>query len=120
LPRPYLPPDSYPTRRSSELIRPLTPRADGRLRPCAGRVAATIAGEWLARRDMAAELRDIRAEHAMPDVPVTVIHTRGRAGCAEALATELRARLVHLPPHGRAPGLRLQPQALRVIADTAL
>lgn len=102
------------------LIRRLTHCADRRLCPCDGRVAATIAGEWLARRDMAAELRDIRAEHAMPDVPVTVIHTRGRAGCAEALATELRARLVHLPPHGRAPGLRLQPQALRVIADTAL
>ncbi|MFG1944710.1 alpha/beta fold hydrolase [Nonomuraea sp. NPDC048826] len=86
-----------------------------------GRMPATIAGEWLARRDMAGELRDIRAEHRLPAVPVTVIRTRRRGGCPERLAAELGARLVHLPAYGRAygpgPGLRLLPQALRAIAD---
>ncbi|MFC3540908.1 alpha/beta fold hydrolase [Nonomuraea ferruginea] len=83
-----------------------------------GRVAAAIAGEWLARRDMAVELREIRAEHRLPAVPVTVIRTRRRsAGCPERLAAQLNARLVHLPAHRSAPGLRLRPHALRAIAD---
>ncbi|GAA3554729.1 hypothetical protein GCM10022419_038900 [Nonomuraea rosea] len=38
-----------------------------------GKVPLTVAGEWLARRDMAADLRRIRAEKPFPDVPVTVI-----------------------------------------------
>lgn len=75
-----------------------------------GRVPAAIAGEWLARRDMAVELREIRAEHELPAVPVTVIRTRGAAGCPERFAADLCARLVHLPARGG--GLRL-----RAIAD---
>ncbi len=70
-----------------------------------GKVPAAVAGEWLARRDMAADLRRIREDKPFPDVPVTVIGVDGRAGCAERLAADLRARLVRLPPDGR----RLRP-----------
>jgi pimeloyl-ACP methyl ester carboxylesterase len=66
-----------------------------------GRVPAAIAGEWLARRDMAADLRRIRDEHPLPDVPVTVISS-GRLGrCRRRLARVLDAKLVHLPRCGR-------------------
>ncbi|MDA0638926.1 hypothetical protein OUY22_36415, partial [Nonomuraea sp. MCN248] len=87
-----------------------------------GRVVAAITGEWLARPAMGAELREIRAGHAMPVVPVTVIRTRwirarSEAGCPERTAAELDARLVHLPAHGSGPGPRLPPHALRAIAD---
>jgi pimeloyl-ACP methyl ester carboxylesterase len=66
-----------------------------------GKVPAAVAGEWLARRDMAAELRRIRQDKPFPDVPVTVIGAGQRAGCAERLAAELRAELVRLPRAGR-------------------
>ncbi|TMR89812.1 alpha/beta fold hydrolase [Nonomuraea basaltis] len=66
-----------------------------------GKVPAAVAGEWLARRDMAADLRQIRADKPFPDVPVTVIGARGRDGCAERLAGALSAELVRLPRAGR-------------------
>ncbi|MEV0344517.1 alpha/beta fold hydrolase [Nonomuraea sp. NPDC050680] len=67
-----------------------------------GRVLAAAAGEFLARRDMAADLRRVRARHAFPDVPVTVISpvnvigTGGRARRQERLAGDLNADLVRL------------------------
>lgn len=66
-----------------------------------GKVPAAVAGEWLARRDMAADLRRIREDKPFPDVPVTVIAAGGRAGCAERLAGDLRARFVRLPRAAR-------------------
>ncbi|MFC4119367.1 alpha/beta fold hydrolase [Nonomuraea zeae] len=70
-----------------------------------GKVPVTVAGEWLARRDMAAELRRIRAEKPFPEVPVTVISAgtgaNERDGCHERLARYLSAKLVRLPRTGR-------------------
>ncbi|WP_101783155.1 alpha/beta fold hydrolase [Nonomuraea indica] len=66
-----------------------------------GRVPATVAGEWLARRGMAADLRRIRAAYPLPDVPVTVISSGGRSRCRERVARLLDAKLVHLPGCGR-------------------
>lgn len=66
-----------------------------------GRVLAAAAGEWLARHDMAADLRRVRARHAFPDVPVTVISSRGRARGQARLAAELNADLVHLTASAR-------------------
>ncbi|WP_219519622.1 alpha/beta fold hydrolase [Nonomuraea ceibae] len=76
-----------------------------------GRVLAAAAGEWLARRDMAADLRLIRAEHAFPDVPVTVL-VSGRARGAR-LVEELNGRLVRLP----VTRLRVHLNVLPAIAD---
>ncbi len=76
-----------------------------------GRVLAAAAGEWLARRDMAADLRVIRAEHAFPDVPVTVL-VSGRARGAR-LVEELNGRLVRLP----VSRLRVHLNVLPAIAD---
>ncbi|NRQ38895.1 alpha/beta fold hydrolase [Nonomuraea sp. NN258] len=62
-----------------------------------GSVLAAAAGEWLARRDMAADLCAIRAEHPFPDVPVTVISSGEDDPCTERLAETLNATLVRLP-----------------------
>ncbi|MGP4093194.1 alpha/beta fold hydrolase [Nonomuraea sp. KM90] len=82
-----------------------------------GKVPAAMAGEWLARRDMAADLHRLRAEKPFPDVPVTVI-SAGRTGergdgCLERLAGELGAEHVRLPGSGRQIPLR----APQVVAD---
>ncbi|TMR06706.1 alpha/beta fold hydrolase [Nonomuraea turkmeniaca] len=78
-----------------------------------GKVPAAVAGEWLARRDMAADLHRIREDKPFPDVPVTVLYADGRAGCAERLAGDLGAELVYLPRAGR----RLHLHAPRAIVD---
>ncbi|WP_157244422.1 alpha/beta fold hydrolase [Nonomuraea typhae] len=65
-----------------------------------GRVLAAAAGEWLAFRDMAADLEEIRREHPYPPVPTLVI-TAGRTdGCQERLARSLGADHVRLPKAG--------------------
>ncbi|MEV0615922.1 alpha/beta fold hydrolase [Nonomuraea sp. NPDC050404] len=80
-----------------------------------GKVPAAVAGEWLARRDMAADLRKLRTAQPFPDVPVTVISTAGGAGCRRALASELGAEHVRLPGYGR----RLQLSSPQAVADAA-
>ncbi|WP_214326663.1 alpha/beta fold hydrolase [Nonomuraea sediminis] len=65
-----------------------------------GQVLAAAAGEWLAFRDMAADLRQIRREHAFPHVPVTVLSAGGSRRRHEELAGLLEARLVRLPGFG--------------------
>ncbi|MGI5292582.1 alpha/beta fold hydrolase [Nonomuraea polychroma] len=62
-----------------------------------GKVPTAVAGEWLARRDMAADLRRIREDKPFPDVPVTVLCAGDRAGCAERLASDLGGKLIRLP-----------------------
>ncbi|MFI6295522.1 alpha/beta fold hydrolase [Nonomuraea sp. NPDC050790] len=65
-----------------------------------GKVLAAVAGEWLAYRDMAADLELIRREHPYPRVPTLVI-TAGRTdGCQERLADALGAELLRLPRVG--------------------
>ncbi|MFC5832518.1 alpha/beta fold hydrolase [Nonomuraea insulae] len=76
-----------------------------------GKVPAAAAGEWLARRDMAADLHRLRAEKPFPDVPVTVISADDRDGCPERLADDLGAEHVRLPGTGRRLPLR-DPQAI--------
>ncbi|MFG3440604.1 alpha/beta fold hydrolase [Nonomuraea sp. NPDC047897] len=66
-----------------------------------GRVPAAVAGEWLARPDMAADLRRIRAAHPLPDVPVTVISSGTGSRCGRRVAGLLDAKLVRLPGCGR-------------------
>ncbi|WP_327583301.1 alpha/beta fold hydrolase [Nonomuraea sp. NBC_00507] len=66
-----------------------------------GKVPAAVAGEWLARRDMAADLRRVREDKPFPEVPVTVLCAGERAGCAERLAGDLGGKLVRLPRAGR-------------------
>jgi hypothetical protein len=78
-----------------------------------GRVLAAVAGEWLARRGMAADLRRLRAEKPFPEVPVTVISSDDPDGCAGHLAGELAAEHVRLPRAGR----RLQLRAPQAVAD---
>ncbi|NUW31415.1 DUF998 domain-containing protein [Nonomuraea sp. SMC257] len=70
----------------------------GRCR-CAGRgqVAAAVAAEWLARRDMAAGLRLLRARRPMPAVPVTVVSTTRRRAPGRRVAAALGAELVRVP-----------------------
>ncbi|MEV0379880.1 alpha/beta fold hydrolase [Nonomuraea sp. NPDC050643] len=75
-----------------------------------GKVPAAVAGEWLARRHMAADLRRLRAEKPFPAVPVTVIATDGR-DCRERLAGDLCAELVRLTRTGRGIPL-LDPRAV--------
>ncbi|MEQ4716455.1 alpha/beta fold hydrolase [Nonomuraea sp. B19D2] len=74
-----------------------------------GKVLAAVAGEWLARRDMAEDLRRMRADRPIPDVPVTVISTGARNTVREAGL--LSARLVRLPESRRRVQLR-NPQAI--------
>lgn len=76
-----------------------------------GRVLAAAAGEWLARRRMAADLRRLRAEKPFPEVPVTVISSGDADGCAGHLAGELAAEHVRLPGAGHLLQLRA-PQAV--------
>ncbi|MEV4108885.1 alpha/beta fold hydrolase [Nonomuraea sp. NPDC049695] len=64
-----------------------------------GKVSAAVVGEWLARRDMVADLHRMRVDRPLPDVPVTVISTGARD--AVRLAGLLSARLVRLPQCGR-------------------
>ncbi|MEU6997539.1 alpha/beta fold hydrolase [Nonomuraea sp. NPDC046570] len=71
-----------------------------------GRVAAAVAAEWLARRDMAADLWEVRDRHAMPAVPVTVISAGERDPGQEELALMLGGRLVRLP--GCGPEIELE------------
>ncbi|MEV0200673.1 hypothetical protein AB0H81_30175, partial [Nonomuraea sp. NPDC050691] len=59
-----------------------------------GHAAAAIAAEWLARRDMAAGLRLLRAGRPMPAVPVTVVSTTRRRAPGRRVATALGAELV--------------------------
>ncbi|MCA2188484.1 alpha/beta fold hydrolase [Nonomuraea cavernae] len=66
-----------------------------------GPVLAAVVGEWLACRGMAADLRAVRADHPMPDVPVTVISVGPKDPYGERLAGELDAKLVRLPGSGR-------------------
>nr|WP_311132313.1 alpha/beta hydrolase [Nonomuraea gerenzanensis] len=80
-----------------------------------GRVLAAVAGEWLARRGMAADLRGLRAEKPFPDVPVTVLSSGEPGGCVEWLVGELDAEHVRLPRASRRPQLHA-PQA---VADAA-
>lgn len=65
-----------------------------------GKVPTAVTGEWLARRDMAADLDEIRADKPFPRIPVTVITAGDRGGCGERLAGELDAELVRLPGSG--------------------
>ncbi|MBN6057102.1 alpha/beta hydrolase [Nonomuraea sp. RK-328] len=62
-----------------------------------GRAAAAIAVEWLARRDMAACLRLLRADRPMPAVPVTVVSTTLRRAPGRRVAAALGAELVRVP-----------------------
>ncbi|WP_143021904.1 alpha/beta fold hydrolase [Nonomuraea maritima] len=62
-----------------------------------GKVTAAVAGEWLARRDMAADLRRLRLEKPFPPVPVIVIGTGEWGGCGERLARDLGGTLVRVP-----------------------
>ncbi|SEG85022.1 Pimeloyl-ACP methyl ester carboxylesterase [Nonomuraea solani] len=72
-----------------------------------GKVLTAVAGEWLARRDMAADLHRLRLEKPFPGVPVTVIATDGQDGFHERLARDLGAELVRLPRAGRRIPLRV-------------
>lgn len=81
--------------------RMLTGLADGYGVYRRGRVLAAVAGEWLARREMAADLRRIRAAHPLPDVPVTVISSGRGSRCRARVAGLLDAKLVRLPGCGR-------------------
>ncbi|NUT09774.1 MAG: hypothetical protein HOQ38_04800, partial [Nonomuraea sp.] len=65
-----------------------------------GKVPAAVAGEWLARRDMAADLFRIRVDKPFPDIPVTVLGAGERSGHRERLAAALDAKLVLLPRSG--------------------
>ncbi|RSN16035.1 hypothetical protein DMB42_04490 [Nonomuraea sp. WAC 01424] len=65
-----------------------------------GKVPVAVAGEWLARRDMAADLRRIRYGHPFPDIPVTVIAAGARDARQERLAVAVDAELVLLPASG--------------------
>ncbi|TYB61069.1 alpha/beta fold hydrolase [Nonomuraea sp. PA05] len=78
-----------------------------------GRVLAAVAGEWLALRRMALDLRALRAEKPFPDVPVTVLTSGDPDGRVERLAGELGAEHVHLPQTGP----RLQLRAPQAVAD---
>ncbi|MCK2220639.1 hypothetical protein MF672_043580 [Actinomadura sp. ATCC 31491] len=62
-----------------------------------GKVPAAVAGEWLARRAMAADLCRIRQDKPLPGVPVTVVAAAGDASCAGRVAAELGGRLVRAP-----------------------
>ncbi|NUP78638.1 MAG: alpha/beta fold hydrolase [Nonomuraea sp.] len=65
-----------------------------------GKVPAAVAGEWLARRDMAADLFRIRVDKPFPDIPVTVLGAGERSGHRQRLAAALDAKLVLLPRSG--------------------
>ncbi|WP_431909586.1 alpha/beta fold hydrolase [Nonomuraea jabiensis] len=65
-----------------------------------GKVLAAAAGEWLARRDMAADLLRLREEMPFPGVPVTVISAGGPDLGHARLAGALSATLVRLPECG--------------------
>ncbi|MGW0803114.1 alpha/beta fold hydrolase [Nonomuraea sp. NPDC002799] len=65
-----------------------------------GKVPTAAAGEWLARRVMAADLARLRADKPFPDTRVTVISAGAKGGCQERLAGELGAELVRLPDSG--------------------
>ncbi|GAA3689650.1 hypothetical protein GCM10022224_063830 [Nonomuraea antimicrobica] len=81
-----------------------------------GKVCAAMAGEWLARRDMAADLHRLRAEMRFPDVPVTVISVGDPGGCPERLAGELGAAHVRMAGSGG----RIQLHEPGAVADAVL
>ncbi|MFC4007747.1 alpha/beta fold hydrolase [Nonomuraea purpurea] len=66
-----------------------------------GKVPAAAVGEWLARRDMAADLGRLREGTPFPQAQVTVISSGEKGACRERLAGDLGARLVRLPQAGR-------------------
>ncbi|GAA3194858.1 hypothetical protein GCM10010486_75390 [Nonomuraea roseoviolacea subsp. carminata] len=72
-------------------VQPVRPRPGER-----GHVAAAVLGEWLARRDMAACLRLLRARRPMPAVPVTVVSTTRRRAPGRRVAAALGAELVRV------------------------
>ncbi|MFI7124070.1 alpha/beta fold hydrolase [Nonomuraea sp. NPDC050153] len=81
-----------------------------------GKVPAAVAGEWLARRDMVADLLVVRAESPFPDVPVTVISAGERNADHERLAGALSAKLVRLPGAGH----QVQIEDPGAVADAVL
>ncbi|MEU8398518.1 alpha/beta fold hydrolase [Nonomuraea sp. NPDC048892] len=81
-----------------------------------GTAVSAMAGEWLARGDMAADLRRLRAEKPFPGVPVVVISAGDRDGCRERLADELGGEHVRVP----GPGRRIHLHHPHTAADAAL
>ncbi|GAA4043150.1 DUF998 domain-containing protein [Nonomuraea soli] len=59
-----------------------------------GRVLAATLGEWLAGRDMCAELWKVREEHDFPAIPVVIINAGRPDAGQEVLARSLGARIV--------------------------
>ncbi|MFG1970399.1 alpha/beta fold hydrolase [Nonomuraea fuscirosea] len=81
-----------------------------------GTTISAMAGEWLARGGMAADLRRLRAEKPFPGVPVVVISAGDPDGCRERLAYELGGEHVRVP----GPGRRIHLHHPHTIADAAL
>ncbi|GAA1693417.1 hypothetical protein GCM10009733_106650 [Nonomuraea maheshkhaliensis] len=81
-----------------------------------GTTVSAMAGEWLARGDMAADLRRLRAEKPFPRVPVVVISAGDRDGCRGRLADELGGEHVRVPGHGR----RIHLHHPHAVADAVL
>ncbi|KAB8192714.1 alpha/beta fold hydrolase [Nonomuraea phyllanthi] len=82
----------------------------------AGRVHVAVAGEWVARRDMAAELLRMRADRPLPEVPVTVVGTGTRK--APGAADFGTARFVRLPGSRRRTHLRHAETIAVLVLDT--
>ncbi|MEO3789826.1 alpha/beta fold hydrolase [Nonomuraea sp. B10E15] len=82
-----------------------------------GKVPAAVVGEWLARRDMAADLHRLREEKPVPGVAVTVISTGERDACQQRLARDLEAELVRLPAIGRQVPLEAPEAIVDAVSD---
>ncbi|MEV5890845.1 alpha/beta fold hydrolase [Nonomuraea fuscirosea] len=81
-----------------------------------GTTISAMAGEWLARGDMVADLRRLRAEKPFPGVPVVVISAGDPDGCRERLAYELGGEHVRVP----GPGRRIHLHHPHTVADAVL
>lgn len=81
-----------------------------------GTTISAMAGEWLARGGMAADLRRLRAEKPFPGAPVVVISAGDPDGCRERLAYELGGEHVRVP----GPGRRIHLHHPHTVADAAL